>query len=101
MFFVYLVFMDTIPLGELNHNPARVTARVRSGATVILTEHGKPVIRMVPANEPASALDRLAAEGKVRRSAHPGAMPEPIEDLAGLPSLSELLIAERDAERGR
>lgn len=93
--------METIPLGEMNHNPAKVTARVRMGATVILTEHGKPVIRMTPVTEPGSVLDQLKAEGKVRRSPHPGAMPELIEDVAALPSLSGLLIAERDRERGR
>lgn len=93
--------METIPISELNHHTARVTAKVRSGTPVLLTEHGKPVIRMMPAAEPTSALDRLAAEGKIKRTAHPGAMPELIDDLAELPSLSDLLISERDRERNR
>jgi antitoxin (DNA-binding transcriptional repressor) of toxin-antitoxin stability system len=93
--------METIPLGEMNQRPARVTAKVRQGITVVLTEHGRPVIRMTPANDPTSTLDRLAAEGKVRRSAHAGAMPELIDDLTALPSLSDLLIADREDERDR
>lgn len=93
--------METIPLGELNHHPSRVTARVRAGETVVITEYGKPVIRMSPANEPTSAFDRLVAAGRVRRAVSPGAVPELIDDLAELPSLAELLIAERDEERMR
>ena len=93
--------METIPLGELNHNPAKITAKVRRGATVILTEHGKEVIRMTPAAQSTSALDRLATEGRIRRSAHPGVMPELLDDLAELPSLSDLLISDRDKERNR
>lgn len=101
MFSVYLYGMETIPLGELNHHPSRVTARVRAGETLVVTEHGKPVIRMSPAEEPTSTLDQLMATGQVRRAVNPGALPELIGDLAGLPSLSDALIAERDRERTR
>jgi prevent-host-death family protein len=100
-FFVYIRCMETIPLGELNHHPSRVTARVRAGETLVVTEHGKPVIRMSPAEEPTSALDQLFATGQVRRAVNPGALPELISDLAELPSLSDALIAERDRERTR
>jgi antitoxin (DNA-binding transcriptional repressor) of toxin-antitoxin stability system len=93
--------METIPLGEMNHNPAKITAKVRQGVTVVLTEYGKEVIVMTPAIQSTSALDRLASEGKLRRTAHPGAMPELLDDLAALPSLSDMLIAERDRERNR
>ena len=100
-FFVYIYRMETIPLGELNHHPSKVTARVRAGETLVVTEHGKPVIRMSPAEEPTSALDQLMATGQVRRAVNPGALPELIGDLAELPSLSDALIAERDRERTR
>ncbi len=100
-FFVYLYRMETIPLGELNHHPSKVTARVRAGETLVVTEHGKPVIRMSPAEEPTSALDQLIATGQVRRAVNPGTLPELIGDLAELPSLSDALIAERDRERTR
>lgn len=98
---VYIRLMETIPLGELNHHPSRVTAKVRAGETVVITEYGRPVIRMSPAVEPTSALDRLAAAGQLRRAVNPGAMPELIDDLTELPSLSELLLADRDEERTR
>jgi prevent-host-death family protein len=93
--------MATVPLGELNHHPSKVTARVRAGETVIVTDHGKPVIRMAPAGESASPLDDLLTSGRLRRTAHPGAMPELVGDLAALPSLSDALITERARERDR
>lgn len=93
--------METVPLGELNHHPSRVTSRVRAGETLVITDHGKPVIRMSPAEESASVLDQLMAAGQVRRAVSPGELPELIEDLSELPSLSDALIAERDRERSR
>lgn len=93
--------METVPLGELNHYPSRVTSRVRAGETLVITDHGKPVIRMSPAEEPESILDQLIAAGQVRRAVTPGALPELIDDLSELPSLSDALIAERERERNR
>ena len=40
--------METIGLRELNQNPSRAVALVRAGATVIVTDRGTPVLRMVP-----------------------------------------------------
>jgi prevent-host-death family protein len=89
------------PPGELTHHSSRVTARVRAGETVIVTEHGRPVIRMTPASGSTSVVDELIAAGRVHRTAHPGAVPELVDDLADFPSLSELLITGRDEERDR
>ena len=44
-------------------------------------------------------MAELIASGQATRTAHPGVMPELVNDLAELPSLSDLLIAERDEER--
>lgn len=93
--------MATVPLGDLNHHPSKVTARVRAGETVVVTDHGKPVIRMTPAVESTSVIEDMLTAGRIRRTAHPGAMPELVDDLAELPSLSDALIAERDRERNR
>lgn len=93
--------MATIPLGDLNHHPSKVTARVRAGETVVITDHGKPVIQMTPAADSTSVIDEMLTAGLIRRTAHPGAMPELVDDLAELPSLSDALIAERDRERNQ
>ncbi|WP_344264218.1 prevent-host-death protein [Streptomyces sodiiphilus] len=93
--------METIPLEELHRSPSQVTARVRAGATLVVTDHGTPVIRMSPAAEPVSVLGRLAASGRLVRSAHPGAVPELIDDPADLPLPTPPPHAARNRERTR
>ncbi|MGH3544916.1 MAG: type II toxin-antitoxin system Phd/YefM family antitoxin [Mycobacteriales bacterium] len=40
--------METIGLRELNRNPSKAVARVRAGASLLVTDRGKPLLRMVP-----------------------------------------------------
>ena len=93
--------METIGLRELNQNPSRVVARVRAGASIIVTDRGKPVLRMVPEIEHPTTLQRMVSEGTARPPAEQG-MPDVIPELAdGVASLSDLIIADRDEERRR
>lgn len=43
---------------------SRHLASVRDGHTITVTDHGKPVARIVPVGAPTS-LERLVAEGRV------------------------------------
>ncbi|THV27272.1 type II toxin-antitoxin system Phd/YefM family antitoxin [Glycomyces paridis] len=90
--------MDTIGLRELSHHTAQIVRRVRNGETVIVTDHGRPVVRMTPEPATSSLLARLTAEGAVVPATDdtPFTVPEgdPTE-----PSLSDRLIAARDEER--
>jgi prevent-host-death family protein len=91
--------METIGLRELNQNPSRAVARVRAGESIIVTDRGRPVLRLVPEIESPSTLERMVREGAVRPPAERG-MPDVIPDLADdLASLSDLVIADRDKER--
>jgi prevent-host-death family protein len=93
--------METIGLRELNQNPSRVVARVRAGASILVTDRGKPVLRMVPEIENPSTLERMVSDGTVRPPAEQG-MPDLIPELAdGVASLSDLVIADRAKERRR
>lgn len=84
---------------ELNQNPSRAVARVRSGVSIVVTDRGRPILRMVPEVERPGALHRLVADGTATAPAEQG-MPELIPDLVSeLDSVAELLIAERDRER--
>ncbi|HUC59179.1 MAG TPA: hypothetical protein VMA95_17385 [Streptosporangiaceae bacterium] len=66
-----------------------------------MTDRGRAVLQMIPVDERAGTLDQMIASGAVSAPAETG-MPEVIEDLApGTASLSELVVAERDAERSR
>ena len=93
--------METIGLRELNQNPSRAVARVRAGESIIVTDRGRPVLRLVPEIENPSTLERMISDGTVRPSAEQG-MPDVIPDLADdVASLSDLVIADRDRERHR
>jgi prevent-host-death family protein len=93
--------METIGLRELNQNPSKAVARVRAGASIIVTDRGKPVLRMVPEDEHLSTLQQMIAAGEVRAPAEQG-MPDVVPDLApDVASLADVLIADRDRERNR
>lgn len=91
--------VETIGLRELNQNPSRAVARVRAGASIVVTDRGRPVLRMIPEIENPSTLQQLVAAGTVRPPVEQG-MPDLIDDL--VPNdvgLADLLVADRDRER--
>lgn len=91
--------METIGLRELNQNPSKAVARVRAGESIVVTDRGRPILRMVPEIEQAGALSRLVGEGTVTAPTEQG-MPELIPDLAPeIDSVADILLAERDRER--
>ncbi|WP_100497727.1 type II toxin-antitoxin system Phd/YefM family antitoxin [Geodermatophilus chilensis] len=93
--------METIGLRELNQNPSRAVARVRAGVTVVVTDRGRPILRMVPEVERPGALHELVASGEATAPIDQD-MPELIPDLAPeVESLAELLVADRRRERDR
>ena len=55
----------TVGLRDLRHHTSAVLARVRHGETIDVTEHGRPIARIVPVGErqPAPVLDRLVESG--------------------------------------
>jgi prevent-host-death family protein len=60
----YTSFMVRIGVRELNQRTSQVLDRVRRGETVIVTDHGEPVARLVPIGDTASVLDELIGAGK-------------------------------------
>ncbi|WP_322751780.1 MULTISPECIES: type II toxin-antitoxin system Phd/YefM family antitoxin [unclassified Frankia] len=93
--------METIGLRELNQNPSKAVALVRSGVSIVVTDRGKPVLRMVPEVEQPGALQRMVATGDASAPAERG-MPDVIPDLVpAVESLAEILVADRDRERSR
>jgi prevent-host-death family protein len=93
--------METIGLRELNQNPSKAVARVRAGETILVTDRGRPVLRLVPEDERPGALQRIIDSGEVTPPAELG-MPDLMLDLAPeIDSLADVLIADRDKERRR
>ncbi|MGH3615035.1 MAG: type II toxin-antitoxin system Phd/YefM family antitoxin [Pseudonocardia sp.] len=93
--------METIGLRELNQNPSKAVARVRAGASLIVTDRGRPVLRMIPEIEYPGTLQQMVAAGEARPPVERD-MPDLIPDLApDMESLADVLVAERDRERNR
>ena len=93
--------METIGLRELNQNPSKAVARVRAGVSILVTDRGEPVLRMVPELGRIDPLHRMVMAGEVQPPSEDG-MPDLIDELSELPeNLGELLVADRDRERNR
>lgn len=90
--------METIGLRELNQNPSKAVARVRAGESIVVTDRGRPILRMVPEVEHPGALHGLVARREATAPSEWG-MPDLIDDLLPeVDSLTDVLLAER---RGR
>ena len=57
--------MHSVGVRDLRDGLSRYLAEVRAGRTITVTDHGRPVARIIPVNEP-SPLERLIAEGLVQ-----------------------------------
>ncbi|TQN42044.1 prevent-host-death family protein [Blastococcus colisei] len=57
--------MNWVGIKELRDGLSRHLAAVRAGHTVTITDHGRPVARIVPVDQP-TPLERLIAEGRVQ-----------------------------------
>ncbi|MGY1709087.1 type II toxin-antitoxin system Phd/YefM family antitoxin [Geodermatophilus sp. SYSU D00758] len=93
--------METIDLRELNQNPSRAVARVRAGVTVLVTDRGRTILRMVREVKRPGPLHNLVAAGEATAPIDHG-MPELIPDLAPeRASLADLVMADRRREPSR
>jgi prevent-host-death family protein len=71
--------MATIGLRDLTHHTASIARRVRDGETIVVTDHGRPVLRMVPASASDDGLSRLAAAGLLAPATTGGQLPSPVQ----------------------
>ena len=91
--------MERIGVRELNQDTSRVLERVQGGETIEITDRGRPVARLVPVGDNATALTRLVASGRAVAPVSTG--PVALPPVIGDPELdaAETLAAMRDEER--
>lgn len=92
---------ESIGIRELRQNASRYVALAKEGKRVPVTERGKLVAYLVPADNPTTTFERMVAAGQVRRGNGRGIshlLPIPPAP-PGAKSLSETLREMRDEER--
>jgi prevent-host-death family protein len=76
-----------VGLRELRANLSSYLGAVKNGRSYVLTEHGKPVARLVPI-EGQSNYERLVAEGLIEASpVRPGRLGQPVKGAGGASDL--------------
>lgn len=88
--------IDRVEVGirELRLNLSRYVSRARSGTEVVVTDHGRPVARLVQLEDDDALYARLVREGKITPALRPksASLPPPVEAQG---SVSELLLEDR------
>ncbi|MDE3103227.1 MAG: type II toxin-antitoxin system prevent-host-death family antitoxin [Chloroflexota bacterium] len=80
---------------ELKNELSAYLRRVNGGESVVVTDHGRPVARLVPPDLP-EGIQRLIREGRLRPARGRGRLPRlviPYEP--GTPLLSDIVISDR------
>ena len=93
--------MKTVGSSELKNHLGRYLGLVEKGEAILVTDRGKPVARLVPADQAAGPkltldelLKRLETEGHLRLGTRPPARFRPVR-VRGKP-LSRLIIEDRE-----
>ena len=82
----------SVGIRELRDSLSRQLDRVREGHTITVTDHGKPIARIIPI-EGQSVFDRLVAEGKITPATSAKRhVPEPV--VTGV-AVSDLIAEQR------
>jgi prevent-host-death family protein len=83
-----------VGIKELRDGLSRYLARVREGGTITITDHGKPIARIVPVGR-LTTYEQMKLDGRITPAQRPkGPAPEPIE-LAGGGTVSEFIAEQR------
>lgn len=90
--------MSEVGIRALKQNASKVVARAAAGDVITVTDHGRPVVRLVPIR--TSRFEEMIHAGIVDPVEQPlSDLPAPREPLPGEPQPSEILEGMRDSER--
>lgn len=86
--------MERVPLRQLKNRLGLYLRKVRQGESLVLTDRGRPVARLVPEGSPLEArLEALATLGFLALGE--GRLPDREPVTAGRASVADLLVEER------
>lgn len=86
----------TVGVRELKARLSEYLHKVRTGETILITDRGQPVGRIVPAGQPLEArLDAMIEAGSLAWSGQKLEPLAPVAQVRGKNSVADLLIEER------
>jgi prevent-host-death family protein len=62
----YVASVERVGVRELRQNLSVYLDRVKAGAELEVTEHGRPVARLAPLTARSSRIEQMIAEGRIR-----------------------------------
>lgn len=91
--------MERVEVGirELRLNLSRYVGRVKEGTEVIVTEHGRPVARLIQIESGEAKRARLIREGLLTPARQPKRtkLPPPVPLIGEGPLVSEMVLEDR------
>lgn len=93
-----MCYMTTVGVRELRQNASELLARIAAtGESIAITNHGRLVARLVPADAPSRMTrEQLLAAGTLRAGRGDPLEVEPVTAPPGTPTTGELLAVDRD-----
>jgi prevent-host-death family protein len=83
-------------VSELRDHLSKYLAQVKEGREAVITEHGKPVARLVPSTPAHDRRAQLIAEGRVTPAkSSDRTLPPPIKLKGDGTTVSEILVEQR------
>ena len=87
---------QTVGVRELKARLSEYLRQVKQGQTLVITEHGKPVGRLIPQGQTLDErLDELQRAGLIRWNGKKLSPTKPIAKLRGKKTIAEIIIEDR------
>ena len=77
---------------QLRDNLSKYLAQVEQGAEVLVTDHARPVARLLPVSRSGDRLEALVRSGQAQRALQPAKLPR---RLRNYPVISDLVAEQR------
>ncbi len=86
-----------IGIRELKSKLSKCVREVKKGATIVVTERGRPVARIIPeSNSLAERLETLRRAGTIHWSGHRLRVTKPVARVRGKRTVSDIVIENRE-----
>jgi len=90
------MIQTTVSIRELKSRLSHYLRQVKGGATLLITERGRPIGRIVPAGlPPEDRLQTMIAAGLVSWNGHPLLSTVPVATTHGQQTVADLLLEDR------